>query len=431
MSRLLSGLLLGLGALSAMAEVTVIHAGRLIDGAAERPRTEMSLIVEDGRIREVRAGYLTPPRDARLVDLRGYTVLPGLTDLHTHLSSQRGPQSYIEGYQLDAADYAFRATLYARRTLLAGFTTVRNVGDTANVTIALREAIEDGYVIGPRVFTAGKSIATTGGHGDPTNGLSDYLFDAVGAPTPSDGVVNGPWEAVEAVRKRYQDGADLIKITATGGVLSQAASGRNPQFFRDELEAIVRTAEDYGMHVAAHAHGVEGMRRAIRAGVRTIEHGTYMDEETMELMKEHGTYYVPTILAGKWVAEKAGIEGFFPEVVRPKAAAIGPRIQQTFAHAWREGVRIAFGTDSGVSAHGDNAKEFVYMVEAGMPPMKAIQSATRVAAEVLGVADQQGTLEAGKRADIIAVPGDPLTDISLLQDVRFVMKDGVIYKRPD
>jgi imidazolonepropionase-like amidohydrolase len=241
--------------------------------------------------------------------------------------------------------------------------------------------------------------------------------------------VNGVDDARKAVRQRYKDGADWIKITATGGVLSVAKSGQNPQFTDEELRAIVETAHDYGLRVAAHAHGTEGMKRAVIAGVASIEHGTYMDDEVMRLMKKNGTYYVPTILAGNWVAEKAKIDGFFPELVRPKAAAIGPIINETFAKAYKAGVPIVFGTDTGVSAHGDNAQEFALMVQGGMPPMEAIQSATSVAARFLGISDTHGSLEGGKLADIIAVPGDPLADIRQMERVTFVMKRGKIYKQ--
>ena len=303
---------------------------------------------------------------------------------------------------------------------------MRNPGDSNNSTIALRNAIEEGFATGPRVFTAGKSLATTGGHADPTNG---YRHDLMGKPGPEDGVLNGVESAREAVRQRYKDGADFIKITATGGVLSLAKSGQNPQFSDEELEAVIQTATDYGMHVAAHAHGTEGMKRAVRAGVRSIEHGTFMDDETIDLMKKMGTYYVPTILAGRYVAEKSQIEGFFPEVVRPKAAAVGPQIQGTFEKAYKAGVTIAFGTDCGVSPHGSNAMEFVYMVESGMPEMEAIQSATAVSAQLLGVENELGSISEGKLADIVAVDGNPLENISLLTDIGFVMKDGVVYRQ--
>ena len=289
----------------------------------------------------------------------------------------------------------------------------------------LRNAINKGVIPGPRIFTATKSLATTGGHADPSNGMR---ADLQGDPGPKEGVVNSAEDARKAVRQRYKDGADLIKLTATGGVLSLAKNSQNPQFTEEVLRAVIETANDYGFHVAAHAHGAEGMKRAIRAGVKTIEHGTYMDDETMQLMIEHGTYHVPTIMAGKWVEEKAQVDGYFPEVVRPKAAAVGPVIAGTFAKAYEAGVKIAFGTDSGVSPHGRNAEEFVYMVEGGMPPMEAIQSATAVTAELLGIQDEVGTLEPGKLADVIATRGDPLEDISVLQQVTFVMKEGVIHK---
>ncbi len=403
----------------------LIHAGRLIDGVSDRAVGEVTVVVEGDRITAVEPGYLEAGPEDDVIDLRDLTVLPGLMDVHTHITSEFSEKSYLERFELEPADDAFRSVVYAERTLMAGFTTVRNLGDRYNVSVALRKAIEKGLVKGPRIFTAGKSLATTGGHADPTNGMHSFLR---GDPGPKEGVVNGPAEAAKGVRQRYKEGADLIKITATGGVLSVAKSGLNPQFTDQELRAVVETARDYGFHVAAHAHGAEGMKRAIRAGVRSIEHGTYMDAEAMELMKQHDTFYVPTILAGVWVAEKAQVEGFFPEVVRSKAAAIGPQIQETFAQAYKAGVKIAFGTDTGVSAHGDNAREFRYMVEAGMPPMEAVQSATVVAAELLGLEDRLGSVEEGKIADLIAVRGDPLEDITRLEKVAFVMKEGVVYK---
>ena len=393
-----------------------VRRGRLVD--------QVLVTIDAGRIASVEIG--AEAGDARV--LEGLTCLPGLTDMHTHLTAEFGPKTYLERFQLNPADYAFRSAVYAERTLMAGFTTVRDLGDSYNVSIALKQAIAQGVVTGPRIFTAGQSLATTGGHADPTNGMR---ADLQGDAGPKQGVINGPADARKAVRQRYKDGADLIKITATGGVLSVASSGQNAQFSDEELAAIIETAKDYGFHVAAHAHGTEGMKRAIRAGVTTIEHGTYMDDETIDLFKRYGAWYVPTIIAGKWVEDKARVDGFFPEVVRPKAAAIGPLIQDTFGRAYKAGVKIVFGTDSGVSAHGDNAWEFVYMVAAGMPPAEAIRSATLSPAIVLGREDQQGAIEAGLVADIIAVPGNPLEDVGLLRDVRFVMKDGVIYKSPD
>ncbi|MEM7265154.1 MAG: amidohydrolase family protein [Pseudomonadota bacterium] len=406
---------------------TLIHAGKVFTGTSNSLQENMTIVVEDNKIKAVKKGFAEAQEGDTVIDLKTSTVMPGLMDMHVHLSSQHGgPQTYLERFSLNEADYALRAANYAKITLDSGFTTVRNLGDGYNETVALRNAISKGYATGPRIYTVAKSIATTGGHADPSNGLSHLLRPDVG---PKQGVVNGEAEAREAVRTRYQDGADLIKITATGGVLSVAKSGQNPQFMTDELEAIVETAKDYGMTVAVHAHGKEGMKRAIEAGVDSIEHGTYMDDEIRKLMKKHGTYYVPTILAGKFVADKAKIDGFFPELVRPKAASIGPLIQNTFEQAHKAGVKIAFGTDSGVSAHGDNAQEFSLMVEAGMKPADALLSATVNSANLLGISDILGTLEEGKLADIVAVQGNPLDDISLMESVSFVMKDGVVYKQ--
>lgn len=406
---------------------TVIHAGRLIDGLADRAASEVTIRIDGDRIVAVERGYARPRAGDELIDLSGYTVLPGLMDMHTHLTGEYSANDRLNDFIMNEADYAFDSVLYARRTLEAGFTVVRNLGDAFNVTIALRQAIDSGDVPGPRIFTAAKGLSSTGGHGDPTNGWADHIK---GDPGPVEGVVNSVEDARKAVRQRYKDGADWIKITATGGVLSVAKSGQNPQFTDEELKAIVDTAADYGLRVAAHAHGTEGMRRAVVAGVASVEHGTYMDDEVMGLMRENGTYYVPTILAGAWVAEKSGIDGFFPELVRPKAAAIGPIIKETFARAYRAGVPIVFGTDSGVSAHGDNAQEFALMVEAGMPEMEAIKSATSVAADFLGIADTHGSITAGKQADIVAVPGNPLDDITAMERVAFVMKGGKTYVTP-
>lgn len=404
---------------------TLIHAGHLIDGVAKNARSTMTIIIDGERIVGIEDGFVQPDEGDTLIDLSAQTVLPGLLDMHTHLDHQNNRRSYMERFTLNGADYALMAAYYAKVTLHAGFTTVRDLGGSYNAVIALRKAIERGEATGPRIFSAGKSIATTGGHGDPTNSWAEILG---GDPGPADGVVNGPAEAAKAVRQRYKDGADLIKITATGGVLSAAKSGQNPQFRAQELEALMATARDYGFHVAAHAHGAEGMKRAIRAGVRSIEHGTYMDDEAMALMKKHGTYFVPTLSAGKFIAEKAAEPGYFPEMVRAKAAVIGPVMQTTFARAYRNGVTIAFGTDSGVGPHGENAKEFVYMVEGGMPAMAAIMSATSVAAELLEETENLGSIRPGTYADIIAVGEDPLRNISALQNVVFVMQGGVVVK---
>ena len=405
----------------------IIHAGKLIDGRGGPVLTEMTLVINDGRITKISRGYLPPEDSDRVIKLTDKTVLPGLMDMHTHLQSQHSKDAYTERFFMDQADYALRSTMYARATLMAGFTTVRDLGDNGVNSVALRKAINNGWMPGPRIFTAGKSIATTGGHADPTNSLrGEFRRD----PGAVDGVINGVDEARKAVRQRYKDGADLIKLTATGGVLSLAASGQNPQFTDDELEAVVAVARDYNMSVAVHAHGDEGMQRAVIAGVNSIEHGTFMSKRTMDLMVEKGTWLVPTLMAAEFVGEKAKEPGYFPEIVRPKAAQIGPVMRSTFAAAYKAGVKIAFGTDSGVSVHGQNAREFELMVEGGMSPMEAIQTATLNAAKLLKIDDRLGTLEENKLADIVAVDGDPLKEIGVMKKVVFVMKEGEIFKTP-
>ncbi|MFT4732293.1 MAG: imidazolonepropionase-like amidohydrolase [Gammaproteobacteria bacterium] len=405
---------------------THIFASQLITSEDSKMQTDKTVIVENNKIIKIIDGKDEGSEGDTFIDLTGSTLMPGLMDMHVHLSFQNeGPSSYLKSFTSNEADYAIAAVDYARKTVMAGFTTVRNLGDVDNETVALRKSINQGVTVGPRIYTAAKSIATTGGHADPTNGRSS---DLMGNPGPRDGVINGVAQARQAVRQRYKDGADLIKITATGGVLSVAKSGQNPQFMTDELEAIVQTAKDYGMTVAVHAHGKEGMKRAILAGVNSIEHGTYMDKEIIKLMRKHDVYYVPTILAGNFVAEKAKIDGYFPDIVRPKAAAIGPLIQATFARAHENGVLIAYGTDSGVSAHGNNGQEFALMVGAGMSEMDAILTATINAAKLLKIDKELGTVTQGKLADLVAVKGNPLEDISLMEKIDFVMKDGKVVK---
>ena len=413
--------------LQVLSSATVIHAGLLINGESSVPSPEMSIVIESSKIQAIETGYITPDSEDEFIDLSGYTVLPGLMDMHVHLSSEYSKNSYQERISLNAGDYAIRAVSNAKKTLMAGFTSVRNLGDSGGVSISLRNAINKGIVIGPRIFSSGTTIASSGGHGDSTNSLNQSLTSD---PGPAEGIVNSAKDASKAVRFRYKEGADLIKITATGGVLSNAKNSQNPQLTEEEITQIVNMAKDYGFKVAAHAHGSEGIKRAVRAGVHSIEHGTLMDDEGMRLMREKGTYYVPTIIAGLWVAEKAQDPDFFPELVRPKAAEIGPQIKGTFGKAYQAGVKIAYGTDTGVSAHGNNATEFKHMVEAGMPPMKAIQSATVEAAKLLGEYEQLGSLTEGKVADIIAVNGNPVEDITILEEVDFVMKSGRVYKSP-
>jgi imidazolonepropionase-like amidohydrolase len=411
-------------AVPALAQQTYIQCGRLIDGKSNSVQTEMTIIVESNKIIDVRKGYQSGSANDKLINMRNQTVMPGFIDSHVHLSSETSKNKYMENFTLNDDDNALRAVKYSERTLMAGFTTVRDLG--GHIAVSLRNAINAGDIKGPRILAAGKSIASTGGHADPSNGYSRALM---GDPEAKEGVVNSPEEARKAVRQRYKESSDVIKITATGGVLSNAKDGAGAQFTEDEIKAVVITAKDYGFRVAAHAHGAEGMKRAIRAGVSSIEHGTFMDDEVIALMKENGTYYVPTITAGKSVADSAKIPGYYPPLVLPKAIATGPKIQSTFAKAYKEGVKIAFGTDAGVFAHGKNYKEFEYMVEAGMPAMEAIKSATMNAADLLGISDRIGSIEKGKYADIIAVKGDPIKDIKVLSAMDFVMKEGVVYKQ--
>jgi imidazolonepropionase-like amidohydrolase len=411
--------------LTALGQRTIVHCGNLIDGKSNDAQAQMSIVIEGNKIVAVEKGFSKPSANDSLIDLSKKTVLPGLIDMHVHLEGETNKDQVVQRFTLNDADVAFRSTVFAKKTLMAGFTTVRDLGGSG-VNIALRNAINQGLVQGPRIFTAGKSIATTGGHADPTNG---YRKDLMGDPGPKEGVINSPEDARQAVRQRYKDGSDLIKITATGGVLSIAKDGSGPQFTDEELKAVIETAKDYGMHTAAHAHGTEGMKRAVMAGITTIEHGTKMSEEVMDLMKQKGTYYVPTITAGRFVAEQAKVPGYYHPLVVPKALEIGPQIQNTFSKAYKRGVKIAFGTDAGVFPHGENAKEFGYMVEAGMPALEAIKSATVTNASVLGMADKIGTIETGKLADIIATDENPLKNIRTLEKVSFVMKEGVVYKR--
>lgn len=405
------------------AQDTYLHCGRIVDVENGKILKEKTIVVSGTSIKSIEDGYVNGGSANVVVDLKNKTVMPGFIDMHVHIESESNPAAYIQTFTLNEADIAFNSTVYAKKTLMAGFTTVRDLGGSG-VNISLRNAINKGTVEGPRIFTAGKAIGTTGGHADPTNGMKKSLM---GDPGPKEGVVNSVDDARKAVRQGYKDGADVIKITATGGVLSVAKSGQNPQFTTEEIKSITSTAKDYNFLTAAHAHGDEGMRRAVLGGIKTIEHGTLMSDETMDLMIEHDTYLVPTITAGKEVAQKATKPGYYPEVVAKKAIEIGPKIQSMFARAYKKGVPIAFGTDAGVYPHGENAREFVYMVEAGMPIMEAIKSATITNANLLGM-DDLGQLKKGFIADIVAVDGNPDKDVESLKNVSFVMKEGKIFK---
>jgi len=406
---------------------TLLVCGDVVDARAAKRIGPHTIVVSKNQIARVAPGALAAASGDTAIDLSAYTCLPGLIDSHVHITDEYSQRSELEGFKLSEADYALRGAHYAEKTLLAGFTTVRDLGAAFNASIALRDAIQQGLATGPRILAAGRALATTGGHADDSNGYRPDLMAAVDARSD---FVSGPDSARDAVRRRYKERADWIKITATGGVLSVAKAGHNPQWTEAEIRAVVETARDYGMRVAAHAHGAEGAKRAIRAGVASIDHGTLLDAEAHELMKKNGTWLVPTLLANDWVFERAQAPGFFPELVRPKALEIGPRATETFQRALRAGVKIAFGTDTGVSAHGDNAREFELMAAAGMPPLETIRAATARAAELMELNETLGALEPGKLADVIAVPGNPESEIALMKRVSFVMKDGVVYKRP-
>jgi imidazolonepropionase-like amidohydrolase len=413
-------------ALSLSAQKTYIQCGKLIDGLSNTAIQSATIVIEGNKIIRIDKGYTVGSSSDKIIDLKNKTVLPGLIDCHVHLESQFSKTSILEGFTRPDPEVAYYAAVYAKRTLMAGFTTVRDCGGSG-VNISLRNAINKGLTEGPYVLTAGRAISATGGHMDPSVGIRDDAMKAM--PGPDEGVANGRDELVKAVRYQFRRGSDLIKIASTGGVLDLSKDGSGAQFTVDEIKAVVETAKDYGMRVACHAHGAEGIKRAILGGVTSIEHGTYMNDEDMTLAKKYGTYYVPTIIAGKSVADSAKTPGYFPPVIARKASEVGPQIQQTFAKAYKAGVKIAFGTDAGVYPHGKNALEFAYMTEAGMPPMEAIKSATVNAADLLGISDERGSISNGKIADIIAVDGDPLQDIKVLGAIAFIMKEGKVYKQ--
>jgi imidazolonepropionase-like amidohydrolase len=406
------------------AALTALQCGHLIDTVNGKTLGATTVVVEGGKIKEVLSGVQSPP-GAKVTDLATQTCMPGLIDSHVHLTGETSRSQYVDKFHWNIADYAIRSTVYARRTLLAGFTTVRNVGDTANESVALRDAINAGVVPGPRIYTAGRAMGSSGGHADPTNG---YRTDLAGDPGAAEGIINNADDAVKAVRLHYKLRDDLIKIMPSGGVLDESASGDNAQMTLEEIKAVVATAHDYGFAVAAHAHGAEAIRRAVIGGVDSIEHGTFMDADDMKLMVEHGTWYVPTIIAGDFVARQAKVPGYYPAEVAAKAAAIGPLIQATAGRAYKAHVKIAFGTDAAVYPHGQNAHEFELMVGAGMPPMFTLQAATINASQLLRHDKDLGSVTAGKIADVVAVPGNPIDDISVMKRVSFVMKDGVVYK---
>ncbi len=414
----------------------IVACGHLMAVPGVAPMTDATLVIKDGIIHavstELDPGTFVPGAAAdnaiiERVDLSESWVLPGLIDCHVHITSETSREGRLRMVIDTDADKAIDATVYAQRTLEAGFTTVRDVGSMGDAAFALRDAVRSGKVLGPRILVAGRAVTPTGGHGDRTHGYKDGIFDI---PGPFQGVADGVAECRKAVREQVKRGADCIKLTATGGVLSNTAAGTEQQFFEDELKAIVETAHLLGRRVSAHAHGVTGINAALRAGVDSIEHGTYLDDESIALFKETGAYLVPTITAGKAVAEYAMVPRYYPPPVVEKALRVGPVIQGAFGKAAGAGVKIAFGTDAGVFPHGQNSREFGFMVEAGMSPEDAIISATINAADLCDLSDEIGTLEVGKAADLIAVGGDPRADVAQLQTVPFVMRAGVVAKGP-
>lgn len=409
---------------SAAEPVTVIHAGTLIAEPGKAPRRNASVIVRGRTIAEVRDGFADVP-GARVVDLRGATVLPGLIDSHVHLRGlDDRMQARLQENTLDYEDNAYIAMANARKTLLAGFTTVRDLGGEPRQILSLRDAINTGSFAGPTIIAAGSGISGSGGHSDPRNGRSRDA--SLGVANPRN-VCNGADDCRRAVREQIGYGADVIKIAATGGVLSNVPGGLNQQMMDDEMRAVVATARTFDRKVAAHAHGVEGVNSALRAGVHSIEHGTFTNEETFRLYKQTGAYYVPTLIAPA-AALADGQRGALTPAQFDKARLAAGNAEKSFAEAHRRGVRIAFGTDTGVSPHGRNAEEFALMVRNGMAPATAIRTATVDAADLLGVSARVGTIVPGKDADIIAVDGDPTKDVRLLERVGFVMKHGRVHK---
>ncbi|MEX6632956.1 metal-dependent hydrolase family protein [Hyphococcus lacteus] len=415
------------------ADYAVVHAGQLLAKPGSAVAENQTVVIKDGRVERVAAGFL----DAQAIgansndnvtvhDLSDYFVMPGLIDGHVHITHENNPNGRLDRVQMSGADLAMSGAGFAHKTLMAGFTTVRDVGaGSSDAIFALREGIKRGDVVGSRIYASGATISVTGGHGDGTQGYTDEI----GHILHSKGVCDGAGECRKAVRDQVRRGADHIKLTATGGVLSNTAAGLEQQFFDDELEAIMDSAHAMGRRVTAHAHGVQGINAALAAGVDSIEHGTYLDNESIRLFKKNDAFLVPTILAGVTVAEWANDpNSHLLPPQRAKAKEVGPTMLDMARRAHKGGVKIAFGTDSGVSQHGVNAREFGLLVDAGMTPMEAIHAATVNGAANLDKSDVLGTVEPGKYGDLVAVKGDPLSDIKELEDIDFVMKEGVAYK---
>lgn len=402
-------------------DITVIHAGWLLAVPGDAPAEDQSIVIIGERIDRIEDGFVEI-EDATIIDLSDQYVLPGLIDSHVHLLSELNPNRRLQNVTFSSADWAIDGVRNARSTLMAGFTTVQDVGGDLEAIIALRDGQRDGDIVGPRMRVSGPSVTPTGGHGD-INGYNEDIMHAFS----SQSACNGPDDCRRAVRELVRARVDLIKITATGGVLSKTAAGTEQQFFDDELAAIMEAASMMGRYVTAHAHGVTGINSAIENGVHSIEHGTYLDDESIRLFRRNNVYLVPTLLAGATVVELAENADWMSPETRQKSLEVGPQMLEMARRAHEGGVMIAFGTDTGVSRHGDNAREFALLVEAGLSPMEAIRSATVTASEHVMMDDDIGTIEAGKFADIIAVAANPLEDVTALEDVGFVMQGGEVY----
>ncbi|WP_327077882.1 MULTISPECIES: amidohydrolase family protein [Pseudoalteromonas] len=413
------------------AQTTLIHAGKVLVGTEQSVKEQQTLVIEGNKIAAIKAGYLTTQQlglsDADVFDLKNQMVLPGLIDMHVHVTFERdatrNPHQWVTEYE---ADYALRSLKYLKRTVNAGFTSVRDLGSSYQVIFPLKRAVERGDIVGPRIFAAGDMITPTGGHAD----MHGYRRDITKATEGGGlGVCDGADDCTRAVRDVIKSGADVIKITATGGVLSNTAAGVNQQFTDEELSAIVNTAHHLGRKVTAHAHGTEGIKAALRAGVDSIEHGSFLDKDTVKLFKKQDAYLVPTLLAGATVKEEVLNNPNMPKAIAEKVEFVAPKMEESFKLALKNKVKIAFGTDSGVSKHGDNAKEFELLVKYGMTPKQAIKSATVEAAKLLGQSDNLGDLSVGKQADIISVNMNVLDNINELSQVQFVMKGGKVLKQ--
>ncbi|WP_444918234.1 amidohydrolase family protein [Microbulbifer sp. JMSA003] len=406
-----------------LAKTTVIHAGTLLAVPGEKPLQEQSVIIEDGKISAVRSGYVSPD-NAEVIDLKNSFVMPGLMDMHVHLQGELGPKNDTEALKMSMPLTQMRSQMFAMRTLGSGFTTVRDAGNSGEEMYAMRDAINKGWVDGPRIVAAGR-VGITGGHAD-ISGVSPELMELHDDKTKT--VCDGPYECRRATRHAIKYGADFIKITSTGGVLTDRATGTGQQMEMDELKEVVLAAKRMGRKVASHAHQEEGIIAALEAGVDSIEHGTYAGPRAHKLFKETGAYLVPTLLAGDTVVQLAKNTDVLSEAQKEKAIRVGTDMRGNFRKAVNAGVKIAFGTDSGVSKHGINAREAVLMSEAGMDNMAILQSATVNAADLIDMSDSLGTIESGKYADIIATDGSPLDNIDELLDVDFVMKGGKVFK---